>query len=818
MAFKNLEQRFNENVNKLYAGATLKFENGKSSTGRNDDPLIVRKPGNGYWNFAESRGLPVVSAALDVKRLTLFTLSKRGLLFLAKQQLLQTGNTFEHTRIINPLFAVGNAVPFLHIRRNLRPLAIGGTVAKALSVLGIKKTSTPNSPAELRKIGQLQQETYDKWNGGSGLVKSLIKKIPVIGQTISAFSAKRSMGEVGNGWTYSRPELGKNNSEYFVYRYNADTAPGATNSKLLKSAIKFLFRVDIGGNDGVGYGAIKSNGNYVTYLKYSNDKPAWERSIQTDYATYRLAKYKKAVLPERSEVAIQSDIKEEYKTASDYQKLLDSQIKDTSYLNYAGDKYKAADGFLFASLSPNNVSVPTLNKDLSVIYGTGKISLREGETRENVNTDREAIDSQIETTAYLNYAGDKYNAADGFLFSSLSPTNVSSTTLGKNLFSKYEGIAEVTDEVAAKKTDIDSQIGEYVDTDVALSDIERLNPRPTVRATGLPILAEYSGKAFVRYFSHGNVGLGSVNASEIIDGNTTNMQAKVDAFKTGPQKGKKLSYIKDESNLPAIVPNTSVSKPAYQSINNAFDDPIVVSFAMGKDTPIRFRAYIKDLQQSATPEYKSYQYIGRMEKFVNYVGVQREISFKLGVVAFSKDELNGVWRRINYLTGLVFPYGFNRGIFQPNIARLTIGNVYVEQPGYVTALSTNFNQFGESWEIDAGSQVPIAAEMDIKFIIIEKSSKVADSPFYGITEEMEGFSKQLPNAGPDTTATAATAPSNDTPAKVNVETRTSKEIKNAVLPDNTRVTPRNPAPNNSSPQARQQALDRVNSIFTSTTG
>ena len=709
MAFKNLEQRFNENVNKLYAGATLKFENGKSSTGRNDDPLIVRKPGNGYWNFAESRGLPVVSAALDVKRLTLFTLSKRGLLFLAKQQLLQTGNTFEHTRIINPLFAVGNAVPFLHIRRNLRPLAIGGTVAKALSVLGIKKTSTPNSPAELRKIGQLQQETYDKWNGGSGLVKSLIKKIPVIGQTISAFSAKRSMGEVGNGWTYTRPELGKNNSEYFVYRYNADTAPGSTDSKLLRTLIKFVTKLDIGGNDGVGYGAIKSNGNYVTYLNYSNDKPEWPRSIQTDYATYRLAKYKKVVLPERSEVAKKSDIKEEYKTASDYQKLLDSQIEDTAYLSYDRDnnqKYKAADGNLFGVLYPNSVNSEKLSTRLSTIY---------------------------------------------------------------------EGTApEVTDEVAAKKTDIDSQIGEHVDADVALSDIERLNPRPTVRATGLPILAEYSGKAFVRYFSHGNVGLGSVNASEIIDGNTTNMQAKVDAFKTGPQKGKKLSYIKDESNLPAIVPNTSVSKPAYQSINNAFDDPIVVSFAMGKDTPIRFRAYIKDLQQSATPEYKSYQYIGRMEKFVNYVGVQREISFKLGVVAFSKDELDGVWTRINYLTGLVFPYGFNRGIFQPNIARLTIGNVYVEQPGYVTSLNTNFNELGESWEIDGGRQVPIAAQMDIKFIIIEKSSKVADSPFYGITEEMEGFSKQLPNAGPDTTATAATAPSNDTPAKVNVETPSTK--------------------------------------------
>jgi hypothetical protein len=613
MAFKNLEQRFNENVNKLYAGATLKFDNGKASTGRNDDPLIVRNPGKGYWNFAESRSTPVASAALDVKRLTLFTLSKRGLLFLAKQQLLQTGNTFEHTRIINPAFAVGNAVPFLHIKRNLRPLAIGGTVGKVLSLIGITKNATPNSPADLRKIAQLQQETYDKYTGGAGLVTSLIKKIPVIGQTISAVSAKRSVGE-NLKWDRSRPELGKDNADYYVYTYGNlkdDKAVAA-----VKNILKKLFKIDIPGPSGVGYGAKESNGNYITYLNYSNNKKTWNASYVTDYNAYRTGKFKAGVPPKISDVATKFTLQQEEYKSSEQQKILDTQVS---------------------------------------------------------------------------------NAAAVSQF---------------------------------------------------LSDIERLRPRPPVKSTGLPILAEYSGKAFVRYFSPGNVGLGSVNSSEIVDGKTTNMRARIAVFKTGPAKDKRLSYIKDESNLPAAVPNTSVSKKAYQSINNAFDDPIVVSFAMGKDTPIRFRAYIKDLQQSATPEYKSYQYIGRMEKFVNYVGVQRDISFKLGVVAFSKDELEGVWRRINYLTGLVFPYGFNRGIFQPNIARLTIGNVYVEQPGYVTALSTNFNQLGESWEIDDKRQVPIAAEMDIKFIIIEKSSKIADSPFYGITEKMNGFSEEISTTPP----------------------------------------------------------------------
>ena len=286
---------------------------------------------------------------------------------------------------------------------------------------------------------------------------------------------------------------------------------------------------------------------------------------------------------------------------------------------------------------------------------------------------------------------------------------------------------------------LDIQVSNYTKNSQLLSGIERLKPRPIVRpiesTVPQPILADYEGIAFIRYFSAGNVGLSTLNASEIAGGKS-NMQEKLTTFKNGPQKGKKLSYIKDDANLPAKPPVDKNSKPAYRSINSNFDDPIVVSFAMGTDSPVRFRAFIKDLQQSATPEYKSYQYIGRMEKFVNYVGVQREISFKLGIIAFSKDELDGCWARINYLTGLVFPYGFNRGIFQPNIVRLTMGDVYTEQPGYVTSLNTNFNELGESWEIDDGRQVPIAAQMDIKFTIIEKTSKVADSPFYGITEKI----------------------------------------------------------------------------------
>lgn len=518
MSFKSLEQRFNEKVNELYAGATTKFENGKPSAGPNDDPLIVRRPGNGYWGPMESRATPIESAKQDLRRLTLFQLRPNGIQFLAKQQLLQTGNTFEFTRALNPAFVVGNAVPFLHIKRNLRPLN---------ELIG--KTDT--SPANVKSMGQLQNTTYNNLKSKSlpnfpeiqlptafnrtGIGETLRNRLlaplralrDTVANTISSFSPsqKRNVGEIidkwgPESWKVSRPEL-------------------------------------------------------VTYIP-------------------RIQKI-----------------------------LYDAQRSQAPQL-----------------LVPVGIN-------LSVNVGM---------------------------TSFIKY----FDAAE-------------------SIRSAQNTIPSVPASVVAKR-------------------------RPNGQLPQSP------------------------------------------RSKTG-----NISYIKDPANT---LDSTSTlisavraltTPPAYNRINNTFNDPINVSFAMGNQSPIKFRAFITNLTEASNPQYQTFQYIGRTEKFVNYIGIQRDVSFKLAVIAFGKDELDVVWRRINYLTGLTFPYGFTRGLLQPNIVRITIGNVYRDQPGYITSLTTNFNEPGDSWEIDNGKQVPIGATMDMKFTLIEKATKVANSPFYGITEEMRGFDKQI---------------------------------------------------------------------------
>lgn len=508
MAFKNLEQRFNENVNKLYRDAKTKFEKGKPSRGRNDAPLIVRKPGEGYWNFAESRSTPIASTANDLKRLTLFQLSVDGIKFLAKQQLLQTGNTFKFTRIINPAFVVANAVPFLHIKRNLRPVSE-------------LKGKTDTSYENVRKMGTMQSESYDrlkKW-----------KQPTYISQIFNASKnnkpsslLKKIGGFIGN--------VVKNT----VGNKLAQAFSPITNTL---SAVNPLLKRNVGEEK-----------------KWSESRPELAKNSIVDQVDLANVLYQERLL---ADAALPTDTTE-----------------DIKYIRY------------FSPASGINRSQP----------------------------------------------------GDDFVFRT--------TALRKD---NPGGIKNA------------------------------VLPEKTIR---------------------------------------------------------KISYIKDNANLVAYDARADFLEP-YKYINNQFDDPIIVSFAMGKDNHVKFRAFIKDLQQTATPEYKPYQYIGRIEKFINYLGVQREISFKLGIIAFGQSEIDMMWTRINYITSFVYPYGFNKGIMQPNILRLTIGDVYKDQPGYVTSLGTNFSGITDSWEISKGKQVPISAEMDIKFTLIEKYSKIASSPFYGITEEMK---------------------------------------------------------------------------------
>jgi hypothetical protein len=146
---------------------------------------------------------------------------------------------------------------------------------------------------------------------------------------------------------------------------------------------------------------------------------------------------------------------------------------------------------------------------------------------------------------------------------------------------------------------------------------------------------------------------------------------------------------------------------------------------------IPFRAMLTSLAETVATQYNDQRYIGRIERNIVYLGANRGITFGLYVHSWASAELKTNWRKLNSLTGLTFPSRYSAdGFMVPPLVKLTIGNLYVDQPGYISNL-TNTVEEGTSWEIDEDSQVPFTIKVDVQFELIEKDAMEATSDFYG---------------------------------------------------------------------------------------
>ena len=132
---------------------------------------------------------------------------------------------------------------------------------------------------------------------------------------------------------------------------------------------------------------------------------------------------------------------------------------------------------------------------------------------------------------------------------------------------------------------------------------------------------------------------------------------------------------------------------------------------------IKFRAFIGDFNHSSKGQYEEVRYVGRPERFMTYKGMNRSSTFSMYLVAFSQEELSGMWVRCDMLNKLVFPIKDLGGYMMPPITILTIGNILVDQPGYVENVDMKLSDI--PWDID--QELPMAIQLTLSFNIIENS-------------------------------------------------------------------------------------------------
>ena len=158
---------------------------------------------------------------------------------------------------------------------------------------------------------------------------------------------------------------------------------------------------------------------------------------------------------------------------------------------------------------------------------------------------------------------------------------------------------------------------------------------------------------------------------------------------------------------------------------------------------IHLRALLSSISDSFSAGFNDFTYVGRAETFKTYNSFSRSFNFSLKVAALSKDELNAISNKVNYIASLTAPDYSQGGFMRPNIVYLTLGNYLNDVPGYIESVSITVPD-ETTWEIarkvdEAGDvirdtttqQMPMYMELSISFFPIHSILPQKGARFLG---------------------------------------------------------------------------------------
>lgn len=147
---------------------------------------------------------------------------------------------------------------------------------------------------------------------------------------------------------------------------------------------------------------------------------------------------------------------------------------------------------------------------------------------------------------------------------------------------------------------------------------------------------------------------------------------------------------------------------------------------------IYLRSFINSMSEGYNAQWDNTKYAGRAENFYYYQGFTRNVSMNFSVMALSLAELKTQYRKLNFLASSLAP-SYSPNYMQGNLIKLTVGDYFFNQFGFITDLSYNVD--GEAgWEIGIGSsfndpfsnvnpnarKLPKKIDVEMSFTPIEK--------------------------------------------------------------------------------------------------
>jgi hypothetical protein len=212
-------------------------------------------------------------------------------------------------------------------------------------------------------------------------------------------------------------------------------------------------------------------------------------------------------------------------------------------------------------------------------------------------------------------------------------------------------------------------------------------------------------------------------------------------------------------------------KLVNNAANNITDDIIV------------FRATLGSLSDSFQANWTPVQMIGRADPNYHYTGYNRDISLDFTVYATDRDELQPIWRKLNALAGYTAPtYTAENIAMQAPWMRITIGDLFRQQPVILTSLDYTLSDTDTTWEINIEQdptmmQVPHKISVRCSFTMIGDYLPQQGGKFYTLAKKFDDAG--LPMKGNDNWLSDSESNSDITRADLKEQRKAERKIKKA---------------------------------------
>ena len=158
----------------------------------------------------------------------------------------------------------------------------------------------------------------------------------------------------------------------------------------------------------------------------------------------------------------------------------------------------------------------------------------------------------------------------------------------------------------------------------------------------------------------------------------------------------------------------------------------------GDDDVMVFRALITSLTDTHNPQWNAQQMIGRADPNYHYSAYSRELSLDFTVYASDRDEMKPIWQKLNMLAGYTTP-SYREVAPKAPWMRITIGDLFVQQPAIINSLSYTLHDSDTTWEINIEqdpwmNQLPHKISVSIGFNLITDYLPQKNGRFYTLNE------------------------------------------------------------------------------------